>query len=120
SAWATCSCRSALHTVYPRHQPTLCHGSGHGPRIVTCPLHNIPGSRGCTPPHRAVVFFLSATPVLPEGATMYHAQKTQADCDKHAAIVRDAINARTDRKSTRLNSSHVKISYAVFCLKKKK
>src|SRR5690606_41222664 len=25
---------------------------------------------------------------------------------------------RTDRKSTRLNSSHVKISYAVFCLKK--
>src|SRR5690606_41516900 len=28
--------------------------------------------------------------------------------------------ARQDRKSTRLNSSHVKISYAVFCLKKKK
>src|SRR5690606_37339686 len=26
----------------------------------------------------------------------------------------------TDRKSTRLNSSHVKISYALFCLKKKK
>src|SRR5690606_40171358 len=28
--------------------------------------------------------------------------------------------APSDRKSTRLNSSHVKISYAVFCLKKKK
>src|SRR5438874_7392613 len=27
---------------------------------------------------------------------------------------------RIDRKSTRLNSSHVEISYAVFCLKKKK
>src|SRR5690349_22114458 len=27
---------------------------------------------------------------------------------------------REDRKSTRLNSSHVEISYAVFCLKKKK
>src|SRR5690606_41575681 len=27
--------------------------------------------------------------------------------------------ARGDRKSTRLNSSHVKISYAVFCLKRK-
>src|SRR5437868_9332923 len=27
---------------------------------------------------------------------------------------------KTDRKSTRLNSSHVSISYAVFCLKKKK
>src|SRR5207249_12316580 len=28
--------------------------------------------------------------------------------------------AKADRKSTRLNSSHVSISYAVFCLKKKK
>src|SRR5690625_6946577 len=28
--------------------------------------------------------------------------------------------AKRDRKSTRLNSSHVAISYAVFCLKKKK
>src|SRR6266700_7110555 len=28
------------------------------------------------------------------------------------------LGARPDRKSTRLNSSHVKISYAVFCLKK--
>src|SRR5690349_23308611 len=29
-------------------------------------------------------------------------------------------SSATDRKSTRLNSSHVEISYAVFCLKKKK
>src|SRR5690348_17829746 len=31
-----------------------------------------------------------------------------------------AARALTDRKSTRLNSSHPSISYAVFCLKKKK
>src|SRR5438876_4783921 len=31
-----------------------------------------------------------------------------------------AASAATDRKSTRLNSSHPSISYAVFCLKKKK
>src|SRR5207302_6726442 len=30
------------------------------------------------------------------------------------------LSLSSDRKSTRLNSSHVKISYAVFCLKKKK
>src|SRR5204862_8226368 len=30
------------------------------------------------------------------------------------------LRTRPDRKSTRLNSSHVEISYAVFCLKKKK
>src|SRR5690606_13068128 len=40
-------------------------------------------------------------------------------------MVTDHTNAQNqlatiDRKSTRLNSSHVKISYAVFCLKKKK
>src|SRR5207302_10148577 len=38
-------------------------------------------------------------------------------CD---GVYRIDIAARKDRKSTRLNSSHVKISYAVFCLKKKK
>src|SRR5690606_39820461 len=32
---------------------------------------------------------------------------------------RELFAQPTDRKSTRLNSSHVKISYAVFCLKKK-
>src|SRR2546426_1485862 len=42
------------------------------------------------------------------------------------ALIRDAHRARgstvvlVDRKSTRLNSSHLVISYAVFCLKKKK
>src|SRR5690606_42055266 len=34
-------------------------------------------------------------------------------------IRKETIRASIDRKSTRLNSSHVKISYAVFCLKKK-
>src|SRR5690554_7355150 len=32
----------------------------------------------------------------------------------------DPIDDEQDRKSTRLNSSHVRISYAVFCLKKKR
>src|SRR5438874_7382762 len=35
-------------------------------------------------------------------------------------VGREPSRAPTDRKSTRLNSSHVEISYAVFCLKKKK
>src|SRR5205085_6251712 len=35
-------------------------------------------------------------------------------------IIRDFFNGKKDRKSTRLNSSHSQISYAVFCLKKKK
>src|SRR2546421_4499923 len=38
----------------------------------------------------------------------------------HPARFRTAHPAARDRKSTRLNSSHDQISYAVFCLKKKK
>src|SRR5690606_41254097 len=38
----------------------------------------------------------------------------------HALLQLLAVVVRRDRKSTRLNSSHVKISYAVFCLKKKR
>src|SRR5437868_11339870 len=34
-------------------------------------------------------------------------------------VCQKLINKQGDRKSTRLNSSHVSISYAVFCLKKK-
>src|SRR5256885_7856411 len=40
-------------------------------------------------------------------------------CPFHAASA-FAASASPDRKSTRLNSSHLVISYAVFCLKKKK
>src|SRR2546430_9315710 len=36
------------------------------------------------------------------------------------ALDEDSVEALADRKSTRLNSSHSQISYAVFCLKKKK
>src|SRR2546430_6928750 len=36
-----------------------------------------------------------------------------------AAAAAEALKANKDRKSTRLNSSHSQISYAVFCLKKK-
>src|SRR5690606_41389966 len=48
--------------------------------------------------------------------TTFTTGDTDAAADEHA--VRHHFVVR-DRKSTRLNSSHVKISYAVFCLKKK-
>src|SRR2546430_12751479 len=52
---------------------------------------------------------IGATAMLPENAV------------RGADVVVTATNSKTqDRKSTRLNSSHSQISYAVFCLKKKK
>src|SRR5688572_31314634 len=48
--------------------------------------------------------------------------RTQGVPTTHPApeSAREAPAKATDRKSTRLNSSHSQISYAVFCLKKKK
>src|SRR5690606_41165832 len=48
-----------------------------------------------------------------ESAAVGHTGRPRGAADGRAAV-------EQDRKSTRLNSSHVKISYAVFCLKKKK
>src|SRR3989442_471658 len=53
-------------------------------------------------------------PHLPPGHEPLDVQRPMAG-DRRPGLV-----ARPDRKSTRLNSSHVRISYAVFCLKKKK
>src|SRR3712207_7942648 len=46
--------------------------------------------------------------IVPEGTDAHDPANTADDC------------CDQDRKSTRLNSSHANISYAVFCLKKKK
>src|SRR5258707_11430934 len=44
-----------------------------------------------------------------------------SECHKDRPEIASLISAKEeDRKSTRLNSSHANISYAVFCLKKKK
>src|SRR5690348_18262036 len=47
-------------------------------------------------------------------------RRTGISLSHRSAIDHHQLLARTDRKSTRLNSSHPSISYAVFCLKKKK
>src|SRR3712207_8490361 len=44
----------------------------------------------------------------------------RSDGEEGRAAVVTLFDGRRDRKSTRLNSSHANISYAVFCLKKKK
>src|SRR3712207_8989707 len=53
--------------------------------------------------------------VLRDGKVVYERAVGWADQESGRRMSADAI----DRKSTRLNSSHANISYAVFCLKKK-
>src|SRR3712207_6919144 len=56
---------------------------------------------------------------VPEGAGVLRRDRVQQP-DRAEGGVLVARLAGQDRKSTRLNSSHANISYAVFCLKKKK
>src|SRR2546427_6781170 len=48
-----------------------------------------------------------------------NARELAPQCVSHTPAQGGFSHARRDRKSTRLNSSHSQISYAVFCLKKK-
>src|SRR5204862_4745173 len=61
----------------------------------------------------AIVLFRAAVGLIGHSTTIYLAQDAVIDVALGSAFL-------GDRKSTRLNSSHVEISYAVFCLKKKK
>src|SRR2546422_4424657 len=60
----------------------------------------------------------SALLVFPSGVYTF-GQRSEMALD-HFKRIADATDLPLDRKSTRLNSSHGYISYAVFCLKKKK
>src|SRR3989442_3575085 len=67
------------------------------------------------------IYTLSLHDALPIWQDLHGVAHACAACG-HAAPEHAAALAgigRGDRKSTRLNSSHVRISYAVFCLKKK-
>src|SRR5436309_14712762 len=78
--------------------------------------------------HDALPIFLARLPrELPHEASLHLASLLRIDVVAESAVAASpaerlaaAEEALRDRKSTRLNSSHVKISYAVFCLKKKK
>src|SRR2546422_8231850 len=60
-----------------------------------------------------------ALPIYPHRRCFLHPRQAPGISNRDAiAVLADC--ADTDRKSTRLNSSHGYISYAVFCLKKKK
>src|SRR5690606_40575378 len=64
--------------------------------------------------HVAILVRIFAACEDPEGHFFYQRPRV----DRGTLPLDESDGA--DRKSTRLNSSHVKISYAVFCLKKKK
>src|SRR3712207_7600465 len=82
--------------------------------------------------HDALPIWLRQLPVHPQGRGEPAQERTQRGrcpdgspgrrsrrSQGQRRSLRNPLRARGDRKSTRLNSSHANISYAVFCLKKK-
>src|SRR5437868_12442347 len=72
----------------------------------------LPGALG--DPFRAIEISTGVTPIV-SGLPYFYVRGAPPG---NVGYYFDGV--RVDRKSTRLNSSHVSISYAVFCLKKKK
>src|SRR5947209_15697311 len=66
------------------------------------------------------IYTLSLHDALPISARRPPPPGTARRCRGRRSRSRRAAAPTRDRKSTRLNSSHANISYAVFCLKKKK
>src|SRR5258708_28954504 len=76
-------------------------------------------------PPRSTLFpyttlFRSVVPAVVQVYQLLGAERDRADSHLAHARRHQCHALREDRKSTRLNSSHQIISYAVFCLKKKK
>src|SRR3712207_7822541 len=70
---------------------------------------------------RAAEIIKNLPPEVPRPAAVRIVRKTLEATGTDIADLMTSTRAReSDRKSTRLNSSHANISYAVFCLKKKK
>src|SRR2546426_9240917 len=98
-------------------------GRGHrGPEdFVEPPLRRIPiddEARQCIEKREREPEELREVPHRGLGQAHRAAQRSDLEADDELADRR--ARDRLDRKSTRLNSSHLVISYAVFCLKKKK
>src|SRR5204862_5702350 len=107
-------CSSHLAYFLFRHPspPLICTLSLHDalPISATAPVQSERARLACTYSTRS-----------PNRASSRRAAVSIAsDPSSTTALAPGKCSSRTDRKSTRLNSSHVEISYAVFCLKKKK
>src|SRR5207247_6462849 len=95
-----------------------CRGRHHLPRHALFILLTRPPPRSTLFPYTTL--FRSAQHLAPADHPRHGRHRQHLAAVRHPGADAANIGELPDRKSTRLNSSHEWISYAVFCLKKKK
>src|SRR3712207_8451109 len=90
------------------------------PRSTLFPYTTLFRSRGGRLPAGHAAGWQAASAGEPASRKARSVRVRRADDRVELRAVRSAVLRGGDRKSTRLNSSHANISYAVFCLKKKR
>src|SRR5205085_10432026 len=109
-----CDCLIPMHTDFYHFSPFFFSGDGH-PRD----LHSFP-TRRSSDLHRESGLRASQAARAGVGSAGSRSALPGAAFRSKDSRHRRSHGKSVDRKSTRLNSSHSQISYAVFCLKKKK
>src|SRR5690554_1171683 len=110
--WQAEHVQARLQALYPECEVSLLKMTTRGDQILDRTLSKV-GGKG--------LFVKELETALLDGRAdlAVHSLK-DVPVDLQSPFSLPVIMQREDRKSTRLNSSHVRISYAVFCLKKKK
>src|SRR3712207_7042578 len=99
--------RPPRSTLFPYTTLFRSHALAHYP-TPRCVFALAGGSRGCAHTHKQHHFAFLARRLLPRLLACFVTGSASAGGS--------AVGGLADRKSTRLNSSHANISYAVFCL----
>src|SRR2546426_9175802 len=130
---AAVACQQAVRSaLLAEGQPTVCYHLAFAPWTSTSQAPFAKAAVGLVNPLPDTIA-LTGSVTTPYGRAYYVAVRVSADSvhpggtwtpARHDTLLvdfpSDVGNGLIDRKSTRLNSSHLVISYAVFCLKKKK
>src|SRR5262245_23913275 len=109
--------------TYHELRDHLTKAGGDEPRAVIVDLRELEIESGAalsifTTVHSRLAQWPGVPLVLADGNTHNRVLLATNHTDRYVPV-HDSVRAAVDRKSTRLNSSHLGISYAVFCLKKK-
>src|SRR5699024_12122189 len=105
-------------SLFKRKQQQSTDTMDNGAKLITVAHPKNPISEQFRTIRTNINFMAIDKPIKTLAMTSANVSEGKSTITDNIAVVWAQTGQRVDRKSTRLNSSHVSISYAVFCLKK--